>query len=63
MSAIGSQVIFITGGAHGIGEQLARRLHSKGASVVVTDLDETALTKLADDLGDRVLTAVATCGI
>ncbi len=59
MSSIHSQVIFITGGAHGIGEQLARRLHSRGASVVVTDLDEAALKKLAADLGDRVLTAVA----
>jgi NAD(P)-dependent dehydrogenase (short-subunit alcohol dehydrogenase family) len=59
MSAIHAQVIFITGGAHGIGEQLARRLHAKGASLVVTDLDEAALGKLAGDLGDRVLTAVA----
>lgn len=59
MVAIHSQVIFITGGAHGIGEQLARRLHAQGASLVVTDLDEAALNKLADDLGDRVLTAVA----
>lgn len=59
MPSIHSQVIFITGGAHGIGEQLARRLHSQGASVVVTDLDEAGLKKLADDLGERVLTAVA----
>lgn len=59
MSAIHSQVIFITGGAHGIGEQLARRLHSQGASLVLTDLDEAGLNKLTDDLGDRVLTAVA----
>ncbi|KAA1423178.1 SDR family oxidoreductase, partial [Mycolicibacter arupensis] len=42
-----------------IGEQLARRLHSQGARVVVTDLDEAALTKLGDELGERALTAVA----
>ncbi|MEB3023977.1 SDR family oxidoreductase [[Mycobacterium] crassicus] len=59
MTSINSQVVFITGGAHGIGEQLARRLHAKGASLVVTDLDEAGLNKMADDLGDRVLTAVA----
>ncbi|KKB97843.1 SDR family oxidoreductase [Mycolicibacter arupensis] len=59
MSSIHSQVVFITGGAHGIGEQLARRLHSQGARVVVTDLDEAALTKLGDELGERALTAVA----
>jgi NAD(P)-dependent dehydrogenase (short-subunit alcohol dehydrogenase family) len=59
MSSIHSQVVFITGGAHGIGEQLARRLHSQGARVVVTDLDEAALDKLGDELGERALTAVA----
>ncbi|BBY35338.1 short-chain dehydrogenase [Mycolicibacter minnesotensis] len=59
MSSIHSQVVFITGGAHGIGEQLARRLHSQGARVVVTDLDEAGLAKLGDELGERVLTAVA----
>ncbi|WP_420109520.1 SDR family oxidoreductase [Mycolicibacter arupensis] len=59
MSSIHSQVVFITGGAHGIGEQLARRLHTQGARVVVTDLDEAALAKLGDELGDRALTAVA----
>ncbi len=59
MSSIHSQVVFITGGAHGIGEQLARRLHSQGARVVVTDLDEAALAKLGDELGERALTAVA----
>ncbi|MEB3070500.1 SDR family oxidoreductase [[Mycobacterium] vasticus] len=59
MTSINSQVVFITGGAHGIGEQLARRLHSQGASLVLTDLDQAGLDKLAADLGDRVLTAVA----
>lgn len=59
MVAIHSQVVFITGGAHGIGAEVARRLHAKGAKLVLTDLDEAGLNKLADDLGDRVLTAVA----
>lgn len=59
MTSINSQVVFITGGAHGIGEEVARRLHTQGASLVLTDLDETALKELAGDLGDRVLTVVA----
>jgi NAD(P)-dependent dehydrogenase (short-subunit alcohol dehydrogenase family) len=52
--------VFITGGAHGIGAEVARRLHAKGAKLVLTDLDETQLKALAADLGDdRVLTVVA----
>ncbi|HET7666698.1 MAG TPA: SDR family oxidoreductase [Mycobacterium sp.] len=60
MVAIHSQVIFITGGAHGIGAEAARKLHSQGAKLVLTDLDQAQLTKFADELGgDRVLTVVA----
>lgn len=60
MSPIGSQVVLITGGAGGIGAELARRLHAKGAKLVLTDLDEEGLAKLVGDLGEhRVLTVVA----
>jgi NAD(P)-dependent dehydrogenase (short-subunit alcohol dehydrogenase family) len=60
MVAIHSQVIFITGGAHGIGAEAARKLHAQGAKLVLTDLDQAQLTKFADELGgDRVLTVVA----
>lgn len=60
MTALSSQVVFITGGAHGIGAETARRLHARGARVVLTDLDETQLKAIADELGsERVLTAVA----
>ncbi|MBO0864765.1 MAG: SDR family oxidoreductase [Mycobacterium sp.] len=60
MTAIGSQVVLITGGAGGIGAELARRLHAKGAQLVLTDLDEERLAKLVGDLGERrVLTVVA----
>jgi NAD(P)-dependent dehydrogenase (short-subunit alcohol dehydrogenase family) len=54
------KVVFITGGARGIGAEVARRTHAKGANLVVTDLDEVGLHDLAGDLGgDRVLTLVA----
>lgn len=50
----------ITGGAGGIGVEVAHRLYAKGANVVLTDLDEAKLAAIADELGgDRVLVAVA----
>lgn len=52
--------MLITGGARGVGEELARRLHAKGANLVLTDLDKGPLEELAASLGgERVLTAVA----
>ncbi|WP_343600346.1 SDR family oxidoreductase [Mycobacterium sp.] len=60
MTALDSHVVFITGGAGGVGAEVARRLHAKGAKLVLTDLDSTQLDKLAAELGsDRVLTVVA----
>jgi NAD(P)-dependent dehydrogenase (short-subunit alcohol dehydrogenase family) len=54
------KVVFITGGARGIGAEVARRLRNRGAKLVLTDLDEAELAALAAELGeDRVLTAVA----
>ena len=39
---------------------MARRLHAKGAKLVLTDLDEAPLRDVAAGLGgDRVLTVVA----
>jgi NAD(P)-dependent dehydrogenase (short-subunit alcohol dehydrogenase family) len=61
MTSVNSQVVFITGGAHGIGAEVARRLHAKGAKLLLTDLDEAALAARSAKLGgdDRVLTVVA----
>jgi NAD(P)-dependent dehydrogenase (short-subunit alcohol dehydrogenase family) len=61
MTSVNSQVVLITGGAHGIGAEVARRLHAKGAKLVLTDLDEAALAARSAELGgdDRVLTVVA----
>jgi NAD(P)-dependent dehydrogenase (short-subunit alcohol dehydrogenase family) len=61
MTSVNSQVVFITGGAHGIGAEVARRLHAKGAKLVLTDLDAEALAARSAELGgdDRVLTVVA----
>ena len=60
MSSVNGKVALITGGANGVGAEVARRLHAKGAKLVLTDLDEGKLKELASALGeDRVLTAVA----
>jgi NAD(P)-dependent dehydrogenase (short-subunit alcohol dehydrogenase family) len=60
MSSVNGRVALITGGANGVGAEVARRLHAKGAKLVLTDLDEGKLKELASALGeDRVLTAVA----
>jgi NAD(P)-dependent dehydrogenase (short-subunit alcohol dehydrogenase family) len=60
MSSVNGKVALITGGANGIGAEVARRLHAKGAKLVLTDLDEGQLKDVATRLGeDRVLTVVA----
>ncbi|MDT5014705.1 MAG: hypothetical protein QOD39_865 [Mycobacterium sp.] len=60
MSSVRGKVVLITGGANGIGAEVASRLHGKGAKLVLTDLDEVPLKDVVTRLGeDRVLTAVA----
>jgi NAD(P)-dependent dehydrogenase (short-subunit alcohol dehydrogenase family) len=60
MSSVNGKVVLITGGARGVGAEVARRLHRSGADLVLTDVDEAALRDIGTDLGeDRVLTAVA----
>jgi 3-oxoacyl-[acyl-carrier protein] reductase len=48
----------VTGASGGIGGAIARALHAQGASVVLSGTRESALTRLAEELGDRVFTAV-----
>ncbi|ORW92861.1 short-chain dehydrogenase [Mycobacterium sp. IEC1808] len=60
MMSLHGKVVFITGGARGIGAEVARRLRDKGARLVLTDLDKAELAAVAAELGEeRVLTAVA----
>lgn len=47
------KVAIVTGGARGQGESHARRLHSEGASVVVTDVLTESGEQLAQELGER----------
>ncbi|WFE69236.1 SDR family NAD(P)-dependent oxidoreductase [Thiomicrospira sp. R3] len=55
MSDLQGKVIVITGGAGGIGEATARMAYSKGASVVITDREASAVESIAQTLGDRAL--------
>lgn len=43
-------VAVVTGGGHGIGQALCRRLARDGIKVVVADLDEAAATSLANEI-------------
>jgi NAD(P)-dependent dehydrogenase (short-subunit alcohol dehydrogenase family) len=51
MTSLLDKVVFITGGARGIGAEVAKRLRSKGAKLVLTDLDKDALETFAIQLG------------
>lgn len=53
------QTALVTGAAAGIGQATARRFVAEGATVVAGDIDRDGLDRLADELGDRVLTLTA----
>lgn len=51
MSASEIRVAVVTGGGHGIGRALCRRLARDGAKVVVVDIDEAAAATVAGEIG------------
>jgi NAD(P)-dependent dehydrogenase (short-subunit alcohol dehydrogenase family) len=50
---IGGSGALVAGGASGLGEATARRLHADGAHVVIADLNEDRGRSLAAELGER----------
>ncbi len=52
MTRLHGKRAFITGGASGLGEAIARRYLAEGASVVIADIDEGTGSALADELGE-----------
>ncbi|GAA1227592.1 SDR family oxidoreductase [Prauserella halophila] len=60
---VAGKVVLITGGADGIGFALARRLHARGATVALVDVNPDGLAAAVDALGgQRVVTAQADVG-
>ena len=54
MREIGPEtVVFITGGASGLGEATVRMLDQKGANIAIADRDTDAMEELAKSLGSR----------
>ncbi len=53
MTTRSAQAVFIAGGASGLGEATARRLHAAGADVLVFDLNVERGEALAAELGPR----------
>lgn len=52
---VAGKAIAVTGGAQGIGREIARQLAAAGAHVVIGDIDPDAARTTAEELGERVL--------
>lgn len=53
MARLDGKVAIITGAAQGMGEAHARRFVAEGASVLLSDVNAEAGTRLSEELGDR----------
>jgi NAD(P)-dependent dehydrogenase (short-subunit alcohol dehydrogenase family) len=53
--ALPGSTVLVTGAAHGIGAEAGRRLHARGAQVVLADVDGQAARALAAELGGRAV--------
>jgi NADP-dependent 3-hydroxy acid dehydrogenase YdfG len=54
VQSVTGQVIAVTGGARGIGKQIAAQLARAGARVAIGDIDESAARATATELGTKV---------
>lgn len=61
MASLEGKVVLITGGARGVGAEVARRMRRRGAKLLLTDLDAAALAALTTELGgdEHVVSVVA----
>lgn len=54
MFSLNDQVALITGATGGIGREIAKTLHSQGATIAISGTRENVLNELAAELGERV---------
>ncbi len=54
MFDLSGKIALVTGATGGLGAQIARKLHTRGATVVITGRREAQLNELKSELGDRV---------
>ncbi|WP_367160302.1 3-oxoacyl-[acyl-carrier-protein] reductase [Kozakia baliensis] len=59
MFSLEGKMALITGASGGIGAAIARALHRQGATVVLSGTRESALSELAQELGERAYICVA----
>jgi len=52
---LNEKVVLVTGAARGIGHEIARQAHMRGASVVIVDLDAEAARDAAEQIGERAI--------
>ncbi|MEX2207173.1 MAG: 3-oxoacyl-ACP reductase family protein [Myxococcota bacterium] len=55
MRGLRHRIVFVTGGARGIGRAIAERLSSEGARVAIADIDEGGARKTAAEIGKDAL--------
>ena len=53
MNRLDGKIALITGGSKGLGEADARLFIAEGATVILTDIDDEAGTKIAEELGPK----------
>lgn len=58
MRLTGDLVVFVTGGASGLGEATVRYLHAQGCKVAIADMNEDRLNDLKNELKTNVYTAL-----
>jgi 3(or 17)beta-hydroxysteroid dehydrogenase len=51
MTRLAGKIAFVTGGASGLGEAIARRFVAEGATVIIADIDTAGGAALATELG------------
>ena len=60
MNRFEEKVVYVTGGASGLGEAAVRRFAAEGARIVIADIDEEGARKVADSLPDAIAVRVDT---